>query len=185
MLPDVPLVTMAETPSLVGHVHLTVRELDRSGAFYRERRHGAGTGWAVAGTADAVDAGGVDVAVAGVFRRAGARVCGVLVTAATSPSSPRSAAAPSPSNSSGPPTASRRPLVNPRSSHTVGQQYVNKRWSSRAKNRGQTGFPGTVACENSLRQYEQYPLIRTAASQFGIDRPKAGGHTSTQSQQSV
>jgi len=140
MLPDVPLVTMAETPSLVGHVHLTVRELDRSGAFYRERRHGAGTGWAVAGTAGAVDAGGVDVAVAGVFRRAGARVCGVLVTAATSPSSPRSAAAPSPSNSSGPPTASRRPLVNPRSSHTVGQQYVNKRWSSRAKNRGRRGF---------------------------------------------
>ena len=28
-------------------------------------------------------------------------------------------------------------------------------------------------------------LIRTAASQFGIDRPKAGGRTSTQSQQSV
>jgi hypothetical protein len=38
--------------------------------------------------------------------------------------------------------------------HTVGQTYVNKRWSSRAKNRGQTGFPGTVACENSLRQYQ-------------------------------
>jgi len=25
---------------------------------------------------------------------------------------------------------------------------VNKRWSSRAKNRGQTGFPGTVACRH-------------------------------------